>query len=186
LITTRRRNLTIAHGARRFQVEPFCREEALALFARVLGEEVVARERDALLELGELLGYLPLAVDIVACRLAYEPGWSADTLLVQLRRERTRLNGLVYAGRGVRLAFEATFTSLSPAQQKLFAALSAFGGADFTIEAAAAVANIPPCETEFNLRELFALSLVHRGYSGRYRLIPLMQSFANDNIVEAY
>jgi hypothetical protein len=124
------------------------------LFAKVLGEEVVARERDTLLELGELLGYLPLAIDIVACRLAYESGWSADALLGQLRRERTRLNGLVYAGRGVRLAFEAAFAALSPVQQRLFAALSAFGGADFTIEAAAAVAGIPPCETECNLREL--------------------------------
>lgn len=178
LITTRRRNLPIAHGAPRFHVEPFSQEEVLALFAKVLGKEVVARDRIALLELSELLGHLPLAVDIVACRLAYEPGWSVATLLTKLRRERTQLNGLAYAERSMRLALESTFAALLPEQQKLFAVLGTFDGMDFSVEAAAAVAGLPVVETDFHLRELFCLSLVRRGRPGHYRLIPILKSFA--------
>jgi hypothetical protein len=182
LITTRRRNLTLAHGARRFHVEPFCQEESLALFTKVLGEETVARERSVLLELSELFGHLPLAIDIIACRLAYEPGWSAAALLTQLRRERTRLNGLVYAERNARLALESTFAALPPEQQKLFAVLGTFDGMDFSVEAAAAVAGLPVAETDFHLRQLFCLSLVRRGRSEHYRLLPLLKSFALEKL----
>jgi hypothetical protein len=176
--------MTVAHGADRFHVMPFeeAEGEALLLFKRVIGEELVAKEQAVFNEIAKLLGYLPLAVDIAACRLAYEPEWSGTDFLRQLRNEKDRLNHLVYEERGVRSAFETSYALLSPVLQRFFAALGAFGGEDISGEAAAAVVDLSLKEAEANLRELFSLSLVRRGRPGRYRLIPLLRTFAREKI----
>jgi hypothetical protein len=184
LVTTRRRNLALAHGTRHSHVEPFTEAEALVLFARVLGEETVINEQARFAEIADVVGRLPLAIDIIACRLAYEPGWSAADLLAQVRRENNLLNNLVLEERCVRSAFAASYRLLAPGQQRFFAATGTFGGEDFGIEAAAAVANINVAEAKVSLRVLFCLSLVRRGRPGRYRLIPLLRTFAREKIDE--
>ncbi len=71
---------------------------------------------------------------------------------------------------------------MSAVQRRFFGALGAFGGEDFSVEAAAAVANTDWADAETNLRTLFCLSMVHSGRPGRYRLIPLMRCFAREKI----
>lgn len=184
LITTRRRNLALAGGNRRFHLDAFTETESLALFARSLGEERVGNESAILAEIADTVGHLPLAVDIVACRLAYEPGWKTAGFLAQLQREASLLNNLTQEERCVRSGFTASYDQLTPEQQHFFAALGAFGGEDFSVEAAAAVANMSVTKAEANLNALFCLSLVRRGRSGRYRLIPLLRAFAREKIEE--
>jgi hypothetical protein len=184
LITTRRRNLTVAPGAHRFHLEPFdaAKGEALRLFTRVLGAELVARERAALVQIADLLGHLPLAIDVVAWRLAHEPHWTAADFLARLQQEENRLKLLESDLASVQLALEASYALLSPVQQSFFAALGAFGGEDFSPEAAAAVAGVTYAAAEAHLRTLFCLSLVRRGRAGRYRLVPLLRNFAREKI----
>lgn len=180
LVTTRHRNLSLARGARRFYVESFTEAEALVLIARVLGEDSVAGERTILAELAALVGGLPLAIDIIACRLADEPGWSAADFLAKLRREDGRLRHLVHEERCVRTALAATYARLSPRQQRLFAALGALDGAEFSVETAAAAANVTTKEAEAILGTLFCLSLVRRGRAEPYRLTPLLRTLAQE------
>jgi hypothetical protein len=180
LITTRRTHLTISHGAVRYPVEPFSPAEAAALLATILGEEAVQQEQAALREMAQLLGYLPLALDVIACRLAYEPDGSAANLLARLRDEQSRLNELVYGERSVQAALEASYTLLPLAQQRFLAAIHYFDGQDFSAKTAASAANIPVETAEIYLRELFGLSLVRRGRPSHFRLIPFLQSFASE------
>ncbi len=191
LITTRRRNLAITRGSQRFLIGPFDeqQEEALRLFGRVLGEQRVAAERQALAEIAALLGGLPLAVDIVASRLAYEPGWSAADFLRRLRTERRRLRELAYEQQSVRLSFQMSHDALALEEQHFFAALSVFAGEDFRVDAAAYVATGRTTEeaqmdAEDILRRLFGLSLVRRGRLGRYRLHPLLRSYAHTQLAD--
>lgn len=191
LITTRHRNLAITRGARRFPVGPFDeqQEEALHLFRRVLGEERVAAERATLAEIASLLGSLPLAVDIVASRLAYEPGWSAADFLRRLRYERRRLLELAYEQHSVRLSFQMSYDALAPEVQHFFEVLGVFAGEDFSVEAAAYVATGRTTEetqmdAEDMLRHLYSLSLVGQGRPGRYRLHPLLRSYARTQLAD--
>lgn len=94
LMTTRRHDLSVTYGMQRFSLGPFDEEqqEALSLFQKVLGGERVQKEIDTLAEIAELLGHLPLAIVIIANRLAYEPGWQASDILERLRHEKKRID----------------------------------------------------------------------------------------------
>ncbi len=180
LITTRRTDLSVSHGAVRYPVEPLSLPEAAALLTTILGEEVVLREQAALREMAQLLGYLPLALDVAACRLAYEPEASAVDLLTRLRSQHNRLNELVYGERSVRAALETSYVLLPPAQQGFLAALHHFDGQDFSAETAASNTNTSVETAETYLREFFGLSLVRRGRPSHFRLIPFLQCFARE------
>lgn len=181
LITSRRRQLAAIPDANRLHVTEFAEAESLALFSKILGEASVVYKRAVFVELAELLGHLPLAIDIAANRLAYEPGWAATEFLTNLKQEKSLLSNLIHEGRSVQAAFETSFNLLSAKQQRFFATLGTFGGADFSAEAAAASANIPVNEATANLQELFCLSLVRRGRpSHHHRLIPAMQTLAEE------
>lgn len=179
LITTRRHNLAVTRGARRFEIGPFTgSEDSFELFIRLLGKEQAQRERASLIEIADLLGHLPLALDIAASRMAYEPGWSASEFLIRLRREKNRLRELVFENQSVRLSFNTSYQVISPDCQRVFHALGTFLGEDFSLEAAAHTAALDLETTAGHLRNLYALSLVQLGRSGRYCLHPLLRDLA--------
>lgn len=182
LITTRQRNLSALRGGRAFQIGPFesTGEESMDLFERVLGADRVAQERETLANIADLLGHLPLAIDIVASRMAYEPGWSAQDFWRRLQREKRRLQELAYEDQSVRFSFAASFDALSPDEKLLFTALGLFVGEDFSAEAVAFTAGMDLFDAEDVLRRLYGLSLVQQTRPGRYRLHPLLRDFARD------
>jgi tetratricopeptide (TPR) repeat protein len=194
LITTRHHNLAVARGAHRFEIGPFQPDsgEALALFGRILGEAQVRRERPWLLQIADLLGYLPLAIDIVACRLAYEPGWSAPDFLERLRHNQLRLAELAYEDQSVRLSLDVTYELLPVDLQQCLMAAAVFDGADFSGEALAyLLAEVAGSKgrtavdrTLDKLRRLYTLSLVQQGRPGRFRLHPLVRDYARAQITD--
>lgn len=184
IVTTRRRDLGISWGAQRFRVGPFDgkRREALDLFAHMLGRERVQEEEDQFVELADLLGHLPLAIAVAAGRLAYESNWATVDFLERLQRERSRLDELISEDQSVRLSFNLSFKALCPDQRRLFPALGALGGEDFSLEAAAYATDLPLQEAADLLRKLFNLSLIQKGRSNRYRLHPLLRDYARERV----
>lgn len=183
LVTTRRHDLAVARGAQRFQLGPFVRRaDSLLLFAILLGEAYLEREKATLDELASLLGDLPLALDLAASRLAYEPGWSASDFLARMRSESGRLGELLYENQGTQMSFNISYQRLTAPQQHFFHTLGAFAGDDFTPEAAAYVADLLPAQSADHLRSLYALSLVQLGRTGRYRLHPLLRDLARKGL----
>jgi len=187
IITTRRHDLAITQGLHRIHLGQFDRAggEALALFGQILGDEAVQRERPALLELAELVGHLPLALAIVAGRLALEPNWRASDMVRRLRDEKARLRELAAADEDVRASFNLSYGALTPQQRQFFAMLGVFGGEDFSVAAAAFVAKLSMAETHDCIRTLYSMSLVQRGRADRYRLHPLLRDFASEQLTTA-
>ena len=187
IVTTRRRDLSVTRGAQKFDIGPFNKEkqESFDLFIRILGEERARQESAILNDISDFLGHLPLAVDIVASRLAYESGWSASDLMERIRQEGKRLDELKYEDLNVRASFNVSYDMLTPGEQRFFASLGVFGGEDFSVEAAACVAGVLEEEAHDSLRKLYGLSLVLQGRSGRYRLHPLLRDYAREKITSA-
>lgn len=182
LITTRRHDLAVTRAAYRLTLGPFSKTkgEALDLFTKILGGETVARDGALLGEIGDLLGQLPLAIDIAASRLAYEPDWTTTELLARLRDQRRRLSELVYDDQAVRWSFDLSYAALSVQDQALFRAMSVFEGVDFDAEAVAYVAGQASDEAKDGLRRLHGLSLLQSARPGRYRLHPLLRDYARE------
>jgi DNA-binding SARP family transcriptional activator len=89
LITSRVR-LTALSGGHRVELDAMSPDRALALLTRVLGAERVEREPAAAKELIRTVGALPLALRIIAARLAARPHWTLACMVQRLASERHR------------------------------------------------------------------------------------------------
>ncbi len=183
LITSRRHDLSTLDAAYRILLTPFdpVKAESLLLFRRVLGAERVEAEQTIFQTIAQLLGHLPLAINIVANRLQHEPGWSAQKLLTRLQQSDHRLDLLNRGDQVVRLSFEMSYQALNAIEQQLFGTLGIFGGADFSVEAVAGVSGLPVIQVEDGLRRLCGFSLVQVGKNGRFQLHPLLQTYSREH-----
>lgn len=179
LITTRQ-DLAISDDMRRLSVESFPpnSEYSLNVFTHFLGQTSVRRWRNELQEIANLLGHLPLAIAIAAGRLAVH--LTIPEYLTRLRTTNQRLDSLIREDRSVRLSFDLSYQALSHNLQQFFVSLGAFGGDDFTVAAAAYVADVTEAEALHSLNELRQLSLVQTGKPNRYSLHSLLRDYASE------
>ncbi|MEU9374868.1 tetratricopeptide repeat protein [Streptomyces sp. NPDC048255] len=159
------------------------------------------RDRAALAEIATYCGRLPLALTVVAARLAGDPGLSPTTLAEQLADTRTRLAALHFEGPagglpvGVRAAFDLSYRCLSPDEARLLRLLTVNPGPDCATFTATVLDREPEWDTRVlveglrgrrpkDVRELLAAlataSLVTEQPvgSGRWRMHDLVRLYA--------
>ncbi|MEU1401536.1 BTAD domain-containing putative transcriptional regulator [Streptomyces sp. NPDC005728] len=177
LVTSRVRMLDLA-GAHLVDLDVMSPDEALALFTRIVGEERVASEREAALDVVAACGFLPLAIRIAASRLAARRTWTVSVLAAKLADERRRLDELQAGDLAVKATFELGYGQLEPAQARAFRLLGLADGPDMSLAAAAAVLDLPQEETEDLLESLVDTSLLESAAPGRYRFHDLVRLYA--------
>ncbi|GLX94931.1 BTAD domain-containing putative transcriptional regulator [Herbidospora sp. NBRC 101105] len=160
-------------------------DEALALFSAVAGAERVAAERAAAMDVVAACGFLPLAVRIVAARLASRPSWTVASLVPRLADERRRLDELKIGNLAVSATFALGYGQLDPRQARAFRLLSLPNGTDISTPAAAAVLDLSPVETEDVLESMVDVSLLEAPAPGRYRFHDLLRLFARRQAEDA-
>ncbi|MGJ5755119.1 DNA-binding SARP family transcriptional activator [Streptomyces puniciscabiei] len=177
LVTSRVRMVDLA-GAHLVDLDVMSPEEALALFTKIVGEERVAAEREAALDVVAACGFLPLAIRIAASRLAARRTWTVSVLAAKLADERRRLDELQAGDLAVKATFELGYGQLEPAQARAFRLLGLADGPDISLAAAAAVLDLPVEETEDLLESLVDTSLLESAAPGRYRFHDLVRLYA--------
>ncbi|GAA2386382.1 AfsR/SARP family transcriptional regulator [Streptomyces viridochromogenes] len=177
LVTSRVRMVDLA-GAHLVDLDVMSPEEALALFTRIVGEERVAAEREAALDVVAACGFLPLAIRIAASRLAARRTWTVSSLAAKLAAERRRLDELQAGDLAVKATFELGYKALEPAQARAFRLLGLADGPDISLAAAAAVLDLPVEDTEDLLEPLVDMSLLESAAPGRYRFHDLVRLYA--------
>ncbi|WP_344660905.1 AfsR/SARP family transcriptional regulator [Catenulispora subtropica] len=178
VLATSRSRLTGVPGARLLELGAFDPDEALALFRAVAGPERVAGADEAVRRVVAECGHLPLAVRILASRLAARPRWTAETLAGRLRDETRRLDELRAGDLAVEATFRLGYEQLAPEQARAFRLLAVPDGPDIGVEAAAALLDRDEEVTEELAEELVDLCLVESPSPGRYRLHALLRMFA--------
>ncbi|MFF3845750.1 BTAD domain-containing putative transcriptional regulator [Streptomyces sp. NPDC002328] len=177
LVTSRVRMVDLA-GAHLVDLDVMSPDEALALFTKIVGEERVASERDAALDVVAACGFLPLAIRIAASRLAARRTWTVSVLAAKLADERRRLDELQAGDLAVKATFELGYGALEPAQARAFRLLGLADGPDISLAAAAAVLDLPPEDAEDLLESLVDTSLLESAAPGRYRFHDLVRLYA--------
>ncbi len=124
VLVTSRARLTGLPGAHRVELPVLGGEQALELLGRVIGAERVGAEREAALALIQTVGGLPLALRIVAARLAARPHWSLASMVHRLANERHRLDELTHGEMTIRASLSLTHDGLGAAEQRLMRLLS--------------------------------------------------------------
>ncbi|MGW3728456.1 BTAD domain-containing putative transcriptional regulator [Streptomyces sp. NPDC000851] len=177
LVTSRVRMVDLA-GAHLVDLDVMSPDEALSLFTKIVGEERVASERKAALDVVAACGFLPLAIRIAASRLAARRTWTVSVLAAKLADERRRLDELQAGDLAVKATFELGYGALEPAQARAFRLLGLADGPDISLAAAAAVLDLPVEETEDLLESLVDTSLLESAAPGRYRFHDLVRLYA--------
>ncbi|MGW5681441.1 BTAD domain-containing putative transcriptional regulator [Nonomuraea sp. NPDC003754] len=177
-IVTSRVKLADLPSAKLIDLDVMEPDEALSLFTAVAGPERVAAERGAAMDVVAACGFLPLAVRIVAARLAARPSWTVASLVPRLADEQRRLDELRVGDLAVEATFALGYGQLDPAQARAFRLLSLPNGPDISVGAAAAVLSAPTLETEDLLESLVDASLLEAPAPGRYRFHDLLKLFA--------
>lgn len=128
VVVTSRSRLAGLPGAMRIELEVLDRTQALELLSRVIGEARVAREPAAADALVRTVGGLPLALRIVAARLAARPHWTLASMGHRLASERHRLDELAHGEMTMRASLSLTHDGLSNAEQRLLRLFSLADG----------------------------------------------------------
>jgi DNA-binding SARP family transcriptional activator len=177
LVTSRVRMVDLA-GAHLVDLDVMSPDEALSLFTKIVGEERVASEREAALDVVAACGFLPLAIRIAASRLAARRTWTVSVLAAKLADERRRLDELQAGDLAVKATFELGYGALDPAQARAFRLLGLADGPDISLPAAAAVLDLSLEDTEDLLEALVDTSLLESAAPGRYRYHDLVRLYA--------
>ncbi|MEV5887981.1 AfsR/SARP family transcriptional regulator [Nonomuraea fuscirosea] len=177
-IVTSRGKLADLPSAKLIDLDVMEPDEALQLFAAVAGAERVSAEHGAAMDAVAACGFLPLAVRIVAARLAARPSWTVASLVSRLADEQRRLDELRVGNLAVEATFALGYGQLTPVQARAFRLLSLPNGPDVSTGAAAAVLDTSVLEAEEVLESLVDASLLEAPAPGRYRFHDLLKLFA--------
>ncbi|MGV4988105.1 AfsR/SARP family transcriptional regulator [Streptomyces sp. NRAIS4] len=159
-------------------LEPFRSDEALDLLGSIIGRERLAAQREDALKLVEACGQLPLAVRIVATRLAARPAWTAATLTARLADEQRRIAELRIGALAIDAVFELGYQQLTVAQARAFRLVSLAGAADIGVLAAAAAMGVDEATAEILLESLTDAAMLKSAKPGRYAYHDLVRVFA--------
>ncbi|MFI8235051.1 BTAD domain-containing putative transcriptional regulator [Streptomyces sp. NPDC085900] len=183
VIVTSRSSLTVLDGARRHPLTPLTGEESAALLQAVSGRDGL----DAAHPLVELTGRLPLALRIVAARLAARRALTPDVLAHQLAATEGRLHHLEYDDLSVRrslaVAHDALAASDREADRDAALVLRGIGALDLPAYGApllARLAGIDAHRAEAALDRLIDVALLEETAYGRYAPHDLVRDFARE------
>ncbi|MDH6214619.1 DNA-binding SARP family transcriptional activator [Streptomyces pseudovenezuelae] len=183
VIVTSRSPLTALDGAHRFPLAPLSDEESAALLRAVSGRDGL----DAAHPLVALTGRLPLALRVVAARLAARSALTPDVLAGQLTAKQGRLNHLEYDDLSVRrslaVAHDALAASPRQADQDAALVLRGIGTLDLPAYGAPLLARLAGTDArraEAALDRLVDVALLEETAYGCYAPHDLVRDFAHE------
>jgi DNA-binding SARP family transcriptional activator/tetratricopeptide (TPR) repeat protein len=181
VVVTSRRPLAVLEAARHAAVTGLDQAAAVALLAAIAPGPVVRQPEQAALVVRQCEG-LPLALRIVAARLAASPALDLAAVADSLADQTRRLSWLVAGDLAMRASLALSVRALDPLARSVLRRLSLVG-TDFSPWAAAALAGCPEERAAGVLDELTALSLLQpspTGGPGRFRQHDLVRSLATE------
>ncbi|MFC4049470.1 tetratricopeptide repeat protein [Actinomadura syzygii] len=202
VVTSRRRLPALLEGAdvRTLELREMATQEAVDLISNVLGPgDARVRDEDrAVVRLARECGHLPLALGVMAGRLAENPGESIAATVRELAARdggdappygegiagaglaESAAHGASGPGLDAVLSptFDVAYRSLRRDQREAFRRLGLVAGPDFTASALAALQDRTVAEASECLEGLRQAYLVHDVGPGRYRMHDLLRDFA--------
>lgn len=187
VLVTSRSRMTALPGARRIELTILDEGRALELMGLILGPARVSDEREAAKALIRTVGGLPLALRIVAARLAARPHWSLASMVNRLANERHRLDELAYGEMTIRTSLSLTFDGLDPTDRHLLRRLSLAQGPTLPGWLAGALLDdhrAQPSDLMESLVDVQMLDVVSVERTGefRYRFHEIIKVYAREQL----
>ncbi|SDO45720.1 AfsR/SARP family transcriptional regulator [Lentzea jiangxiensis] len=189
VVVTSRSRLTGLPGARQVELDVLGTAQSLRLLGLVVGEHRVHREPEAAEALVRTVGGLPLALRIIAARLAARPHWTLASMVQRLASERHRLDELAHGELTIRASLALTHDGLDRRSRLLFGLLSLAEGPAVPGWVAGAVLDDDrpfPSDLLEPLVDVQVLDVVSVEPTGefRYRYQDILRLFAREKAAE--
>ncbi|WBQ05874.1 AfsR/SARP family transcriptional regulator [Kribbella sp. CA-293567] len=180
VITSRNRLMDLA-GADSTPLDTFDDGEATELLRRVAGAGRVDTNSAAATEILAACGNLPLAIRIVASRLAQRPDLSPAELARRLRDETQRLDELSIGELAVRTSADLSYDALSAEEARLYRLIGRFAVGEFSARILETIGT--PASVRRSLDRLIEVNLVQinsvdANGTARYRVHDLLRLHA--------
>lgn len=187
VIITSRSRLTGVPGARQIELDVLDSARSLDLLGQVIGTQRLDREPQAAADLVRAVGGLPLALRIIAARLAARPHWTLVSMVRRLANERHRLDELSHGDMTIRASLSLTHDGLNPQARKLFGLLGMAEGPTLPGWAAGAVLDDDrpyPSDLLEPLVDVQMLDVITVEGTGefRYRYQDIVRLFARERL----
>ncbi|MFH9012481.1 BTAD domain-containing putative transcriptional regulator [Streptomyces sp. NPDC017943] len=186
VLVTSRSPLTALDGAARFPLAPLSEEESAELLRVASGREDLGTSRAARLLVART-GRLPLALRIVAARLAARPALTPERLAGQLADGRERLRHLEYDDLSVRRSLAVTYDALTASERTadrdaalVLRRIGALGLPACSAGQLAPLTGLDARRTEAALDRLCDVALLEETAYGRYTPHDLVRDFARE------
>ncbi|MBB4687949.1 AfsR/SARP family transcriptional regulator [Amycolatopsis jiangsuensis] len=175
------RGLAATHGVRRIALSELDDEEAVELLASAVGVERVRADPAAAERFVRYCGGLPLAIRILAVRLAQFPDLPLDEFVAALPAEHGRL-GTFDLGDGdetnIRVVFSCSYRALPAPAARLLRLLGLPVVPVFDVDTAVVLAGRTGKETREALGALVSAHLLAQPKPGQYRFHDLIREYA--------
>jgi tetratricopeptide (TPR) repeat protein len=177
--------LAVTDGARRLTLNLPSLATARQTLECRLGARRLAAEPEAVEEIIQLCGRLPLALAIVCARVC-NPGFTLASIAADLRRTQGRLEafGVAGAAADARTVFSWSYRHLGPQARRFFRLLSLHPAADITAAASASLLGAPPDEAKRLIAELANTALLTERQPGRYSFHDLIRAYAAELLAD--
>lgn len=175
-------SLVVATGAKPVYLDMLSSAEANDLLAQYVGADRVATEPDAADEIAEHCARLPLALTIVAARIAFHPRLTLAALATELRETHGTLDA--FSGTEPTADLESVFSwsydLLGRDAARLFRELALHPGPDISVPAAGSLSGWGAAAVRPLVAELVQAQMLSADRPGRYTLHDLLRAFATD------
>jgi tetratricopeptide (TPR) repeat protein/transcriptional regulator with XRE-family HTH domain len=184
IVTSRDRlaGLITHEGAHPINLDPLGPGEARQLLVRRLGARRLVAESPAVDDIVDRCAGLPLALSVVAARVATHPQLPLRVIADELRDSEHRLDGFDGGepGVNVRAVFSWSYRALSPPAARLFRLVGLHFGPDVTVPVAASLAAVPLRQVRPLIAELTEVHLLNQHARGRYTCHDLLRAYAGE------
>ncbi|CAL9485811.1 BTAD domain-containing putative transcriptional regulator [Streptomyces sp. enrichment culture] len=187
VLVTSRSPLTALDGAARFPLRPLSDEESAALLRAASGRDGITARHP----LVALTGRLPLALRVVAARLAARRALTPDALAARLAGADSRLDLLDHDDLGVRRSLDAAFDALTASEhrtdQDAALVLRHIGALDlpsYDAPSLARLTGVDEARAEAALERLAGVALLEETAYGRFEPYDLVRDYARERAAE--
>lgn len=183
VVVTTRRKLAglIVEGARFLSLAPLDQTASLDLLRKSVGEDRVHSEQGHAQALADLCAGLPLALSVIAARLAAHPHRTLGKVADDLRDQRTRLARLsVRDDFSVQAVVDVSYQELTPKAAQLFRSLGSHARPEFALGAAAATLGQNAGQASEAIEELLDANLLDEIGDHRFRMHELIHLYARE------
>lgn len=181
VIVTSRTDCADALGARPIPLGPLDDDAAIEFLRESMPERPTAFDEDHAAAVAGAVGRLPLALDVVAARIAARPGWSLADHAASLVGPA----GHVRVHEMVARTLEASHAALSPLAGRCLRLFASQPCPDLGADGIAALVGSDEDEARAAMDELVGASMATRPAADRIALHALVRAFAADRSIDA-